>query len=170
MLQKRPVLDIPITTIELLLDIAALGTVIFMLLFLKINYTLLPAEIPTHFDFSGAPDGWGSKNSLLILAGVMIVFYVGLKIMERFPHTYNYLQPINENNAPYQYLQGRMLMAFMKTECVLLFAYLIWGSIETAKGNITGLSHWLLPVFLLVMAVTLVYFIMKMTKKTDKKE
>lgn len=167
MKKKRPVLDIPLTATEIWLEIITLAIIIFTLLLLKNNYSLLPAEIPTHFNSVGTPDFWGSKTSLLILTGIMLVTYAGLKIAERFPQYYNYLQPIDESNADYQYLNGRMLMAFIKTETVMIFAYLIWGTVKIARGDLSSLSFWFLPVVLAVMASTTIYFIIKLNKKKD---
>ncbi len=165
---KRPVLEISRTNIEIWLDIISLGGIIFILLFLRTNYPLLPAEIPTHFNSLGVPDAWGSKTSLLILTGVMLVLYAGLKIAERFPQVYNYLQPITSENARYQYLNGRMLMASTKTVTVYIFIYLIYGSIEIATGNIDSLSWWFLPVVIVAMVGTVGYFMVKLSSKTDK--
>ena len=105
---------------------------------------------------------------MLILTGIMLVTYAGLKIAERFPQYYNYLQPIDESNAAYQYLNGRMLMAFIKTETVMIFAYLIGGTVKIARGDLTSLSFWFLPVVLAVMAATVFYFIIKLSKKKDE--
>jgi hypothetical protein len=96
----------------------------------------------------------------------MLVTYAGLKIAEHFPQYYNYLQPIDESNAAYQYLNGRMLMAFIKTETVVIFTYLIGGTVKIAHGALTSLSFWFLPVVLGVMAATVFYFI-KLSKKKD---
>ncbi|HNX29323.1 MAG TPA: DUF1648 domain-containing protein [Syntrophomonadaceae bacterium] len=168
MKEPRPALDIPVTATEVLLDVIAIVTIVSILLYMKVNYPPLPVEIPTHFGFNGQPDTWGGKNSLLIILIVMLVFYVVFKLLERFPQFYNYMQPIKENNAAFQYLNGRMLIAFIKTEVVLIFAYIIWGTIETARGNITGLSIWFLPVICIIIASTLGYFIVKMAGNNKK--
>lgn len=48
-------------------------------------YPQLPAQIATHFNGRGAPDGWSSKTSFLLLQGVMLVLlpalFVGLALL-----------------------------------------------------------------------------------------
>ena len=38
-----------------------------------VTYPGLPETIPTHFDITGTADAWGSKTSILVLGGVMML-------------------------------------------------------------------------------------------------
>ncbi len=53
------------------------------------NYSILPDEIPTHFGFSGLPDGWGGKGAIFIEPAVatgILLLSLGLGLlMPRIP-------------------------------------------------------------------------------------
>src|SRR5690625_5755649 len=42
-----------------------------------VRYAALPDQIPVHFNLAGEPDGWGSRSSILVLAGTGLVLVVG---------------------------------------------------------------------------------------------
>lgn len=168
MQNKRPVIDLPYTALERAADIIALVVIIFMLFYVRTNYPGLPEQIPVHFGADGQPDSWGNKSSLLVLSLLTLVLYAGLKVLEKFPHYYNYLTTITEANAAFQYLNARKMIGFLKTEIVLVFAYIQWGTIAVVKGSITGMGFWFLPVFLLVLFGTTGFYMLQMLKKTDK--
>src|SRR5688572_27674315 len=56
----------------------ALLTATGMLAFTAWAYPQLPARIPTHFDFRGQPDAWGSSASFLLLPALGILVSVVL--------------------------------------------------------------------------------------------
>ncbi len=45
----------------------------------------LPLRVPTHFDISGNPDGWGSPQVLWLLPIVGIFLYALTAVFSRFP-------------------------------------------------------------------------------------
>lgn len=120
----------------------------------------LPAEIPTHFNFSGTPDSWGSKQSLFFLAGVGVILYVMMLIVSRFPHLYNYLVTITESNAEKQYRMAVTFMLTMANIVIWMFAFIMWQTIRVALGQSEGLGQQFVYVILLATLGTLVvYFI-----------
>ena len=100
----------------------------------------LPARIPTHFGASGTPDGWGSKHSLLYLAGVGALLYVVMFVLSRYPHLYNYLTTITESNAETQYRMAMDLMIVLGNVIIWMFTYMTWQTIQTALGQSEGMG------------------------------
>jgi uncharacterized membrane protein len=119
----------------------------------------LPETIPTHFDFSGEADGWGSKTTLFILPISGMVLYIIMTVVGFFPHTYNYLWKITEKNAYNQYRLAKALMGCLKVEVIWMFLYLVWKSVSIAMGRIDSLGSVFTPVFLAVVFGTIgIYF------------
>lgn len=162
MLQKRFVPDqkpsIPLSQMELFLEIAAAMGILFSLTILIRSWNMLPDIVPTHFGISGTPDAWGGKNSLLLLPAVSGGLYLLLTILGRFPGIYNYPVTITETNYLIQYYLARSLLAWIKTEIIWMFVWLNWLTIQTALGNQAGLGWAAMPVILIVITVTIVAY------------
>jgi len=157
---KRPVLKLEWTPLQTILAIAGLVGTGLMLGILITYWPQLPAEIPTHFNFSGTPDSWGSKQSLFFLAGVGVILYVMMLIVSRFPHLYNYLVTITESNAEKQYRMAVTFMLTMANIVIWMFAFIMWQTIRVAWGQSEGLGQQFVYVILLATLGTLVvYFI-----------
>ncbi|MCL4709172.1 DUF1648 domain-containing protein [bacterium] len=158
---ERPKLDLPPSRFEQILEFfSGLGVLAFGLMMLQFWFSL-PEKIPTHFGATGEPDGWGSKYMLLALFLLAVVLYIGLTILRRYPHKYNYLWPITAQNAAAHYRLARQLVGFLKCTMVWMFAYIAWQTIQTALGNATGLSLAFLPFVLVLDFGTIIFYLIK---------
>lgn len=157
--KKRPNLDVPLSSLEKFLEAWAVVGIILNIIFIAMFWNELPNRIPTHFGPSGAPDAWGGKGMLLFLTGMNVMLYLLLTIVSRLPQTFNYPVKVTTENALQQYYLARYLLLLLKTETVLLFTYILWGTIQVAQGKAEGLGILLLPIFLCIFFVTIgVYF------------
>lgn len=50
------------------------------------SYSDLPDIIPTHYNGAGEIDGFESKVNILILPLIATFFFVGITILNKFPH------------------------------------------------------------------------------------
>jgi uncharacterized membrane protein len=157
----RPVLKLKYTPLEKLLEVLALGGLLYAAALLYTEWEQLPLRIPKHFGISGEPDGWGGKPNLLALLLVGAGLYVLLTILSFFPQLGNYPWEITEENAPRQYRITRSMLSWLKMELVWLFAYLEWCSIQVATGKASGLSPHLLLTVILVLSGTVGYHLVK---------
>lgn len=157
---KKPVLDLPWTPLQVMLGIAGLVGTGFMVGLLIYYWPDLPAVIPTHFGASGLPDGWGSKQTMLFVAGVGAVLYLVMFVLSRYPHLYNYPWAITESNAEIQYSMASTFMVVLANVIIWMFTYIVWQTIQTALGQSEGMGSWFLPVVLFMtfgpMAVWLI--------------
>lgn len=158
---KQPKLEIPRTRLEIYCEVVAAIAVAFVFIYLTATWTTLPDKVPTHFNFAGTPDQWGSKYSLLLLLGVTFVLYAGLSILSRFPHIYNYPFALTEKNRPRQYLLARQMMTALKAELVFVFVFITWQTTNVALGNAADLTAWFTPVFLVVVFGTIIIYFVK---------
>jgi uncharacterized membrane protein len=165
MKSQRPVLNIPKTFLEKLHDLICIFVLIVMFAYLFFVGSDMPEKVPIHFNAMGEADGWGSKWSLIILLLLGLVTYIGLSILGKYPHVYNYLREITERNAPFQYLNARMMVSWLKVEIVALMGYLEWTSIQLALGRGVVLGKWFLPISLMIIFGTILFFAVRSFKK-----
>ena len=157
----RPVLQVPRSPLESVLEIFALAGLAGMVYGVAVNWSILPEKIPSHYGVSGQPDNWSGKSTLLILPIISAVLYTGLTIFSRYPHIYNYAWPITPQNAATQYRLARQLIIVFKTAIVWLFAYINWRTIQTALERAQGLGQAFLPIFLLTIFGSLGFYLYK---------
>ena len=120
-----------------------------------------------HFDFSGTPDSWDSKQSLLYPAGVGVILYLVMIVLSRFPHLNNYLVAITESNAEKQYRMAVTLMLTLANVMIWMFTYIVWQTIRTALGYSEGLGEQFLYVILLVTLGPIVVYLIASLRARD---
>ncbi|MCR8634298.1 DUF1648 domain-containing protein [Paenibacillus radicis (ex Xue et al. 2023)] len=160
---KRPILSIPKTNLEVLHDVISIVVILSSIAYLFVEWPKLPAQIPTHFNGSGKVDGWGGKGTLFILPIISIVIYIGLTVLSKFPHSFNYLSEITESNAQRQYINAKMLLSWLKVEIAVLFSYLLWKSVEVAADKINDLGLFIY-VILAIVVLTIIFSIYRTIK------
>ncbi|MDD2498931.1 MAG: DUF1648 domain-containing protein [Desulfitobacteriaceae bacterium] len=122
--------------------------VLFLIVMVVRYWPTLPNTLPTHFGGTGIPDEWGGKSFALILPVVSFVLYIILTVCGRFPHTFNYICPITEENVFIQYAMARTMLSALKLEMIVMFTYIEWVTFQVALGQSEGLGDWFLPVTL----------------------
>src|SRR5690625_7494445 len=76
------------------------------MVYLLFVWQSLPSEVPAHYNALGEVDRWGSKWEMLILPIIATVLWIGMTILEKYPHVYNYIN-LTEDNVRNQYLNVR---------------------------------------------------------------
>lgn len=158
---KRPILDIPYSQLEVMLEIISAVGVLVLIIFVIVSWPELPDEIPSHFGASGIPDVWSSKLSVWLLPGIGAGLYALLTVVSKFPHTFNFPWAVTEENAEKQYQIVRTMVASLKAELIWLFAYMEFGTIQVAMGKTNGLGVASLPITLIVVFGTVLMCLIK---------
>ena len=141
------------------MEIAGILGVLFSFYLLWRYWAILPDRIPTHYNFSGQPNSWGGKGTLIILPLVALFNFIVMAVLERFPHIYNYPVAITETNTNRQYTLARSLLGWLKFEIVWFFACLEWRTIQVALGEQNGLGPTAVFIFIAATILTVaVYF------------
>jgi uncharacterized membrane protein len=159
--ENQPPLKVEWTPVDWILEFIAimgfltfLGTAIYY-------FPRLPDTIPTHFNGSGQPDGYGSKSSFWIMPGIAVFVYILLTVVNRFPHKFNYLVTITPQNAMKQYILGTRMIRIIKIIIVWMFFFINFAIIQSADPQSKGLGVWFIPVFLGFTFIPLIiYFIL----------
>jgi hypothetical protein len=154
----RPVLHIPRTSLETLLEILTVLGLITVIAITAWGWLILPPSIPTHYSVSGIPDAYGGKGSLLALPIISICLAALLIFLTRYPHRYNYRWPITVENAPRLYYLARLLLRWIALELVWMFCGLQWMLIQAAQNHTGGAILLFAPVIVLTLIVTIILY------------
>ena len=161
---KNPKIKLKLGIFDILLEIGGITCLAVLFYVVLSKYGDLPDTIPVHFDASGEVDGHGSKSSLLMLSGIALLSYVGLFILNQFPHIFNLPVTITENNAERQYRLATRLIRVMNVSVTFLFLYIIYSMIGSSSDHQLGMLF--LPIILSTMAVIMiVYFFLAVREK-----
>lgn len=165
-MKKQPKLSIEKDQIDYNLEYIALLALSFLILMTTVYYFKLPDQIPIHFDAKGNPDNYGSKMIMWIIVFIGVALMSGLHYLNRFPHTFNYMTKITEENAQYQYKIATRMMRAMNVMIGLIFCYIQWGTIQVALGKWTGLGSSFISIAMIILFGTILYFMYKSNRKT----
>ena len=159
--KNRPKMRIGWTMFDLIIEITGLIAVLSMWLIVLLIYFKLPEIIPTHYDITGAVDGFGNKTFILLLAAITTIIFAGMTVLNRFPHVFNYIVKITENNAFVQYMLACRMIRCLKFAIVLLFDLLVIQTIRIAEGKVDSFSAWFIYLALGVIFLIVIYFMVK---------
>ncbi|WP_296314368.1 DUF1648 domain-containing protein [Winogradskyella sp. UBA3174] len=157
---ERPKLKIPFQTIDIVIELASITVLILMWIHLILEFANLPDSVPSHFNAAGEPDNYSGKGFLWFLPALATVMYIGLFILNRFPHLHNYKVNITEENTLKQYRFSTRILRIVNFLCALILAYINYQIIIGAQNNASDLGvgflitvvgvSVLLPVFIYV--------------------
>ncbi|RUL56899.1 DUF1648 domain-containing protein [Lysinibacillus antri] len=160
----RPILKLPKTKVEKIMDAMGLGIFLLAILFLIVNWGNIPEEVPGHFNATGEVDRWGSKVEVIILPIIGTFLFMLMSAFEKAPHMHNYPKRINETNAYQFYTQSTRLLNVVKNLCLVMFAFLIVQIVRVSLGDIQSLGLLFLPVFLIILFGVMISGIYKQSK------
>ena len=161
---KRPRIKVPFKTVDIIVELISITLLILMWGYCIINYFELPDTIATHFNAVGEPNGFGSKQTIWIIPIVATVMYIGLFILNKYPHMHNYMINITEENALKNYRFSTRVLRIVNFLCVLLLTYITYMIIESAFGKKFELGSWFVPVVVGVSVVLPIIMLVYMRK------
>ena len=163
-MESRPRLKLEITSTDKILEVSGWFTLIFLWVLTIVFYEMLPDIIPTHFDGSGNANSYGSKMTIMFLPPIATVLFIGLTLLNNYPHIFNYPVSITPDNAFKQYTNATRMLRSLKLMIAFIFSLvvvLIYYSVQSGSGS---LSTWFLPLILLIIFVPTTFFVIKAVK------
>ncbi|MDU7454643.1 DUF1648 domain-containing protein [Clostridium saudiense] len=139
------------------LDIIGLALVVALVIMTFIYWGNAPDIIPTHYNFKGEVDAYGSKNTVFILLPIVLITYIGIAVLSKFPQVYNYPVEINLRNKEKQYLMASTFIRVLNVEIVTLFFF-----IQMNSGKVLSIAF--LFIFLLIIFGSIGFYIYKAIK------
>ena len=165
-MNKRPRIKLQLNQTDKVLEIIGWISVFGIWALPLINYFDLPEIIPIHFNGAGKADRFGNKTHIFVLPIISTLLFIGLTILNKRPHIFNYPSQITKENAVHQYTNATRMMRVLKLVIVLLFGLIIFKTIENVNGNADGLGTWFLPFTIgLFISLTIYFLIISMKDK-----
>jgi uncharacterized membrane protein len=159
--EERPKLKIQLSPMDQVLELLGWGVLLALWVWTGTSYSSLPDSIPTHFNAAGEADGFGRKASIFGLPVIASLLYIGLTLLNRVPHIFNFPTPVTQDNALRQYTNATRMIRYLKLILVVVFGGISFQTIQQANGETDGLGVWFLPVTLGLIFLPLIYFMIK---------
>jgi len=158
---EKPILKIPLTGFDKAIEAIVIILLLAFWIFTLTNYRTLPEIIPTHFVANGKADGYGLKWTILTLPSVATLFYVGLSVLAKYPHKFNYATTITVENAPRLYTIATQMLRVMKLAIILVLFLMEYETVQLALAIPDPLSNWYMMIDFTLIFVPLFYFLIK---------
>lgn len=144
-----------------IIEALAVAMLIGIFAMVALNWPELPERVPTHFNATGAPDGWGSKTSMWFLPGMAVLLYALLTAASRFQSLINL--PLNVDRSQPEVRKILLSMTIVLKAVILMsFLYIVTASIQTAVGKGSGLGGIFLPLFLAATFVPMGFYLFQL--------
>ena len=163
-MNKRPKIKLQLKQTDKILEIVGWVSVFGIWALTLTNYSILPEIIPIHFNGAGKADRFGNKTHIFVLPIISTLLFIGLTILNKRPHVFNYPSQITKENALRQYTNATRMMRVLKLVIVLLFGLIVFKTIENVNGHADGLGTWFLPFTIGLFIILTIYFLMMSMK------
>jgi Predicted membrane protein len=150
---------IPFTFIQKIIELLTIGVMLFLFVYLVINWSSIPERIPSHFNALGEANAWSNKSTVLLMPILCFVLYVIMTAVSMVPAIWNTPIKLTEENYVLVNQSTRSLICFMKLTVVVTFSYI---TICIATGKQLGIAF--LPIVLIVLAGSFVVYFLKIKK------
>mgnify|MGYP006362724823 FL=1 len=163
-MNERPKITLELTIIDKTFEILGWISILAIWVLTISNYRNLPDTIPIHYNVAGQADGFGGKGNILVLSLVATILFVGLTILNKFPHFFNYSTTITKINALQQYTNATRMVRYLKFIFVVIFGLISLQTIRNVNEQTSGLGVWFVPLTLGLIFIPLTYFVIKSFK------
>lgn len=163
-MSERPKLKIVLTNTDTIIEIVGWFLIVAVWGFSLSNYQSLPNTIPIHYNGAGVADGFGDKWIILTLPFIATVIFIGLTVLNEYPHIFNYPTAITKDNALSQYRNATRLIRYLKVIVVVIFGLIAYQTISQANELSEGLGIWFLPLMLGLVFMPIIFYLVKSTR------
>ena len=162
-MESRPKIKLVLTKWDKVLESVCITLLMILWITILASYAQLPDTIPIHYNALGKADGYGNKTSILFLPIVATTIYIGMTLLNKYPHIYNYGTSVTLKNAKTLYTSATRLFRIIKLGVVLIFTAIVFMTIKISTGVYSGLGSWFLSALITLLIVPNIYYIMKTT-------
>ena len=169
-MNKRPRIKLKLTQNDKIIEIFGWISLFGIWTLTLTNYFELPQIIPTHYNVTGKADAFGNKTNIFALPIISTVLFIGLTILNKHPHVFNYPGEITKENALHQYTNASRMIRVLKLVVVLIFGLIVFRTIKNVSGKTDGLGIWFLPLTMGMIFIPMIYFLINANKKKKTTE
>lgn len=161
----RPKLTIEPTGFDRTLEALAIAGIVSLWVVVLLKYSTLPERIPTHFNFKNEVDGYGGKDTILLLPIIGSAIYILLSVVNKFPHFFNYPTTITEENASRQYQFATRLIRLLKAGIALTFLCIIFMTFEAIDGHNPLPGYLIFPMVIAFIFAPIIWYFIRAFRK-----
>ena len=132
-------------------------------------YFHLPDVVPTHFNFKGEADAFGSPDSIFIGPAIGSVLFVLMTILLRYPYKMSYNVTITPENAAFHYATASRMIRYLRFSIMLLFIGIEYVTIHTAHNPEFEIGGWFIAVIMVFIHFPVFFFMIKMSSHGETK-
>ena len=122
----------------------------------------LPETIPTHFDLSGNPNGWGPKQVLILFPIISIALTAGSLLPGTFKQHVHLPFAFQENTKPRALQIACELVSIVMLESNLMIYYLTDVILSFRKNASVHLDSWFIPVTIGFLSMTILLYMKRL--------
>lgn len=163
-MKTRPKLNLELSPTDQVLEIIGWFALVALWWLTLMSYAQMPDTIPTHYSLAGEADGYGSKETILTLPLIGTILFVGMTILNRYPHIFNYPTEITAENALKQYTNVTRMIRYLKLTILLVFSLIVFKTFQTATGQADGLGSWFYFALFGLLSIPSAFFVSKLLK------
>lgn len=165
-MEARPKLTIELTKVDKTLEGLCLIILILLWLGTIAGFSKLPDEIPSHFNAAGQADDYSKKTTIFTLPIVATILSLGMTVLNRYPHIFNYPARVTTENARQIYTSATRLIRILKLGVVVIFTGIVFLTYKTVLAKNDGIGTSFFPVVLaLTFVPTIIYLLMSTNSK-----
>jgi uncharacterized membrane protein len=159
--KNKPLVKPALKPIDHYINVLSWVLLVVLLVIPLAYWTELPNSLPTHFNFRGTPDCFGTKVSVWTLPILGTVLLSLLSLLNKVPHLFNYPVEITMQNASRLYALGIRMMGLIKLVLVVWLNAINFKSIQIGLGKTHELGSGYMPVFVCILLFLIVIFMVK---------
>ena len=167
-MNKRPEINLKLNQTDKALEILGWISIFGIWVLTLANYFELPEIIPIHYNGAGEADGFGNKTNILTIPIIATILFVGMTILNKYPHVFNYPSEITDENVFHQYTNATRMIRYLKLTIVIIFGVIVFRTIQNVNGNADGLGNWFLPLTIAMIFIPILYFLINANKEKKK--
>jgi len=160
-MEVRPKLIIEHTRVDKVLEASCFIILIILWTGTIAGFSKLPDLIPSHFNAGGQADDYCDRISIFTLPIVATVLYIGMTILNRYPHIYNYPARVTVDNARHLYTSATRLIRVLKLAVIVIFSGIVLMTYKTSLTDGYGLGTWFLPLAVGLMILPSFIYLIK---------
>ena len=153
-----------------ILNIASFIMLILLTLYTWINYSDLPKTVPIHYDLYNHPDGWGDKNSLLLIPFIgLMIWLLMYSLYKYYPKLINLDIKLKGEQTTKKAIKTHItFVAILNFEIILFISLMGIMDIYNIKGGSIHLGIFQFVTFAIVIRVTLIWLVVNDYKNKRK--
>jgi len=163
-METRPRIKLELSTGDRFIEAISWAFLAILWILTLTFYDKLPDIIPTHFDALGQPNDHGSKLVIMFLPVIGTLVFLGLTVLNMYPHVFNLPVKITESNAYRQYTNATRMIRVLKISITLVFSLGVVMIIKAANESTVGSNIWFIPIVLGLFILPLIYYFTKAIK------